>query len=138
MSAFSSVDDFKKCVDFFIHCVPGNTIPEVQPDYVEKAKLYISENIGQTISVKEVSDYVHLSPEYFTRLFKKETGSSIKDYIMESKLALAKDLLASSTLPVSVVALEVGYTNFSHFTAMFRKFENMTPSEYRQLHREKP
>lgn len=134
MDAFSSVDDFKKCVDFFVHRVPSSVMPDIQPKYVEKAKLYISENSGQMISVKEVAEHVHLSPEYFTRLFKKETGRNIKDYIVESKIALAKDLLISSTLPVSMVALEVGYTNFSHFTAMFRKYESMTPSEYRQLH----
>ena len=98
---------------------------------MEKAKAYISENYSQLLSVKEVAEHVHLNPEYFTRLFKKETGKNIKNYIVDCKMTLAKDLLATSNLPVSMVALEVGYTNFSHFTQIFKKIENMTPSEYR-------
>ena len=51
---------------------------------------------------------------------------------MQQKVDAAKDLLDHSEIPVSLVALELGYTNFSHFTQMFKKFENMTPSEYRK------
>ena len=108
-----------------------STQPQAAPDYIEKAKEYISENYNRLLSVKEVADYVHLNPEYFTRLFKTETGQNLKNYIIDCKLMMAKDLLANSNLPVSMVALEVGYSSFSHFTQIFKKAENMTPSEYK-------
>ena len=101
-------------------------------DDIQKAKIYILDHISNNLSVREVADHVHLSPEYFTKLFKKETGQNIKNYIMQQKVDAAKDLLDHSEIPVSLVALELGYTNFSHFTQMFKKFENMTPSEYRK------
>lgn len=98
---------------------------------IEKAKAFIMENIGDPITVKDVADYVCLSPEYFTKSFKKETGQNIKEYITWTKVEAAKDMLEHSTVPVGMVALELGYTNFSHFSQVFKKYENVTPSEYR-------
>lgn len=131
MDSFASVEDVKRTVDFLLNAVNNSIAAPQEPDYVEKAKAYISENYSQLLSVKDVAEHVHLNPEYFTRLFKKETGKNIKNYMVDCKMTLAKDLLATSSLPVSMVALEVGYSNFSHFTQIFKKIENMTPSEYR-------
>ena len=130
MSSFGTVEEVKHTVDFLLDAT-FSTQPQAAPDYIEKAKEYISENYNRLLSVKEVADYVHLNPEYFTRLFKTETGQNLKNYIIDCKLMMAKDLLANSNLPVSMVALEVGYSSFSHFTQIFKKAENMTPSEYK-------
>ncbi len=78
-----------------------------------------------------MADHVGLSAEYFTKLFKKETGQSIKEYITLMKVEAAKNMLAHSNISVGMVALELGYSNFSHFSQVFRKYENETPSEYR-------
>ncbi len=99
---------------------------------VQRAKEYILANISSDISVKDVADYVHLSPEYFSKLFKKEMGENVKNYILRIKVDAAKDLLENPNIPVSTVASELGYSNFSHFTQMFKKHENVTPSEYRK------
>ncbi len=131
MDSFSSIEDVKHTVSFLLEAADsaGENIPEA--DYVEKAKTFISENYSKPLSVKEVAEYVHLNPEYFTKLFKKETGKNIKNYIIDCKMTIAKELLETSNLPVSMVALEVGYNNFSHFAQFFKKMEKMTPSEYR-------
>lgn len=101
-------------------------------DAVQLAKEYIANNISQNLSVKDVADYVHLSPEYFTKLFKKEVGQNIKNYILQVKVDVAKDLLGNPNIPISIVALDLGYSNFSHFTQMFKKFEGITPTDYRK------
>ena len=98
---------------------------------IEKAKSFIMENIADPITVKDVADYVCLSAEYFTKSFKKETGYNIKEYITWTKVEAAKDMLEHSNISVGMVALELGYTNFSHFSQVFKKYENVTPSEYR-------
>ena len=87
--------------------------------------------------MKDVADHICLSPEYFTKLFKKETGQNIKEYITVTKIEAAKDMLENSPIPVGMVALELGYTNFSHFSQVFKKYENMSPSEYRNMVLEK-
>ncbi len=133
MDHCSTVDEVKRNAAFLLDAASRNADASPETNYVSKAKAYISDNIRRLILVKEVADYVHLNPEYFTKLFKKETGMNIKDYIVDCKIALAKDLLTTSNLPVNMVATEVGYSNFSHFTQIFKRAEHMTPSEYRLL-----
>ncbi len=137
MAHFSTVEEVKRNVAFLLDAASQNADTSPETNYVNKAKAYISDNIRRLIFVKEVADYVHLNPEYFTKLFKKETGMNIKDYIVDCKIALAKDLLTTSNLPVNMVATEVGYSNFSHFTQIFKRAEHMTPSEYRLLYHKK-
>lgn len=94
-------------------------------------KSFIMENIADPITVKDVADHVGLSAEYFTKMFKRETGQNIKEFITLMKVEAAKDMLERTNLSVGMVALELGYSNFSHFSQVFRKYENITPSEYR-------
>ena len=131
MGSFTSIEEFERAVQFLLSATDAGQTASRDADYVEKAKTYIAENNSQILTVRDVSDYVHLNPEYFTRLFKKETGLNIKNYITDCKIAAAKDMLLHTALPVSMIALELGYSNFSHFTQMFRKAEGLTPSEYR-------
>lgn len=56
----------------------------------------------------------------------------MKSYILQVKLDVAKDMLANPNIPISMIATEIGYSNFSHFTQMFRKYTEMTPSDYRK------
>lgn len=100
---------------------------------VERAKSYIQDNLAEQITVKEVAEHIGFSSEYFTKLFKQETGYNIKEYILQTKIDAAKDILEHSDMPVSLVAMELGWSNFSHFTQVFKKFENMTPTEYKNL-----
>ena len=99
---------------------------------MELAKAYIHSHLNQPILVTDVAEHVNLSSEYFTRLFKKETGQNIKDYIIQAKIDAAKDLLARSDIPVSLIAMEMGYDNFSYFTQIFKKICGTTPSDYRK------
>lgn len=134
MDSFSTIDDVKKTVDFFINALKcDHQMHENTEDYVTLAKNYIIERYNTDLTVKDVAEFVHLNPEYFTRLFKKETGMNIKDFITDCRISMAKDLLTNSTLPISMIASEVGYSNFSYFAHLFKKVEDMTPGKYRQL-----
>lgn len=132
MNSFKDVKSLKKGISFIIKSIANTSFTDDSKDDVQRAKEYILANISNNISVKDVADYVHLSPEYFSKLFKKETGENVKNYILRIKVDAAKDLLENPNIPVSIVASEVGYSNFSHFTQMFKKHENITPSEYRK------
>lgn len=89
---------------------------------MEKAKTFISDHLADHITVRDVAEHMCLSAEYFTKLFKKETGLNIKEYITLTKVEAAKDMLERADIPVSMVALELGYTNFSH---LHRCLKNM-------------
>jgi two-component system response regulator YesN len=131
MNSFKDTDSLRKGVSFML-----NAIDEIQKDSVsksdiEKAKSFIANNISNPITVKDVADHVNLSAEYFTKLFKRATGQNIKDYIARSKVSAAKEMLEHSNISVSMITLELGYSYFSHFTQVFKKYEHITPSEYR-------
>ncbi len=133
MNSFTDVKSLMKGISFIINSIEVASSADDSKDDVQRAKEYILANISNDISVKDVADYVHLSPEYFSKLFKKEMGENVKNYILRIKVDAAKDLLENPNIPVSMVASELGYSNFSHFTQMFKKHENVTPSEYRKL-----
>jgi len=107
-------------------------IRETEEDPIEKSIQYIKQNLNKNISRTDVAGYVHLNEEYFSRLFKQETGATFKDYILMEKMKAAQKLLEKSRLSVSIIASKVGYDNFSHFSKMFKKVTNQTPQEYRK------
>lgn len=103
-------------------------------DPVGQAIAYIKRNLSKNISRTEVAEYVHLNEEYFSRLFRRQTGATFKDFILKEKMTEAMRLLKNSRLSVSIVASKVGYDNFSHFSKMFKRVTDMTPQEYRKAH----
>lgn len=138
MNSYTDPDSLRKAVSYMLRQVEEIERKSLPKSDIEKAKAFISDNISDPITVKDVADHVCLSAEYFTKLFKRETGQNIKEYITLTKVEAAKDMLEHSNVPVGMVALELGYTNFSHFSQVFRKYEHMSPSEYRSKVTGKP
>ena len=92
-------------------------------------------NIDKDLSRAEIADAIYLNPEYLSRLFKKETGASLNDYIVTEKMRAAQSLLSDTNIPVSLIATKVGYSNFSYFSQVFKKYTGMSPVEYRAAKR---
>ena len=98
---------------------------------VRKAEAFIRENLYRSISRTEVAEYLHINEDYFTRIFKKYTGLTFKDYDSRARMETAKTLLEQTRLPVGIIATKVGYDNFSHFSKAFKKYTGKTPTEFR-------
>lgn len=96
----------------------------------EKVKQYIACHYNEECSREEMANLVCLHPDYLSRLFKKETGISISEYLTKERIKAAKELLRVGDISISCVALEVGYHHFSHFASCFRKEEGITPKQY--------
>lgn len=94
------------------------------------AKNYISQHYDQQINIKEVSNYVDLSADYFSHIFKKEVGISFSKYLNKIRIEKAKILMRSKNLKVYEVAHRVGYENESYFTRKFKSSVGITPLEY--------
>lgn len=111
--------------------------PEDERSPVQRAMDYVRKNIDKDLSRGQIAEAIYLNPEYLSRLFKKETGGSLNDYIVAEKLRAAQSLLADTNIPVSLVASKVGYSNFSYFSQVFKKHTGLSPLEYRSEHRQK-
>ena len=130
MDGFSDSRSLKEAMGYIITAL--GKVEQDEGTDVDKAKQYILDNLSKNFTVRDVAEHVHLSPEYFTKVFKAKTGQNIKNYILQVKLDVAKDLLATPNIPISMIAAEIGYDNFSHFTQIFKKYEDITPTEYRK------
>jgi two-component system response regulator YesN len=105
--------------------------------YIEKALSYIHEHFNETISLTEVANQVHRSPEYFSRLFKEQTGENFSSYLINYRLMQAKSLLNHTDLKVTEIAYRVGYQNPSYFSRLYKKYTGLTPEEERRRHNKK-
>ncbi|WP_256758089.1 response regulator [Cohnella sp. WQ 127256] len=104
---------------------------ELKDSVVQRVINYISANLDEDLSRDSIADYIGMNPDYLTRVFKKETGLSVVEYISQQRVERAKELLSKTEMQISMVAASVGYHNFSHFSQMFKKHAFMNPGAYR-------
>ena len=99
---------------------------------VQEAKDYIAAHYMEKLSLDMVASHVYLNPSYFSRIFTEVEGISFIDYLQQVRVQQAKRLLVDPRYKVYEVADLVGYPNFKHFLKVFKKFEQKTPSQYRE------
>lgn len=97
---------------------------------------YIHNNFERDISLGDIAKFVFLSPSYFTRAFKEETGMSPISYLLKVRIERAKELLSDTGLKISDIALSVGFSNQQRFNEMFKKYTSITPLQYRKMNAE--
>lgn len=121
------------CVDYAkrMRSLRKNSVCSLQ---VAKSIDYIYDNLHARITVEELAEYVDLNPSYLSRLFKKEVGTSISEYIRRQKLETAKNMLVYSEYRPAQIASILAFPSQSYFTEIFHKYTGLTPKEYRKQH----
>ena len=99
---------------------------------ISSAVAYINEQFRYPISLQDLADRAAISPYYFSRIFRQETGVTPHQYLINTRLSNAKFLLRTSEDSVKDIAIRTGWGSESTFCSAFRKHTGMTPSEYRQ------
>lgn len=99
---------------------------------VQTAIRYLRDNYARPIEVRDVAAQVHLSERHLSRLFVRETGRSILEYLTDLRIDAASQLLLDDSLPIKQVSRTVGYPDPHYFTTLFGKKTGMTPGVYRQ------
>lgn len=97
----------------------------------KRVSLYIQYSYKTPITPKNLAERFFVNQSYLSRHFRANMGETLTDYINRTRLENSKILIKSSDLPISVVALNVGYTDANYFVKLFKKRFGMTPSEYR-------
>ena len=93
---------------------------------------YIREHYADDLSLDDVSYRVNISPYYFSKLFKNETGMNFIDYLTEVRMEHAKELLSGSDRSVKEICRAVGYSDPNYFSRSFKKNVGVTPTEYKE------
>ena len=99
---------------------------------IRKAMLYIEKNLSKRVSLRRISEHIHLSESYFSKIFKDDTGLSVVQYITLLRIQEAKKLLVYSQLTVNQISKTLGYNRTSYFCKIFKLATTETPHSYRK------
>lgn len=103
----------------------------LSPGRLQRALAIIEERLGEQVSVDDIAEAAHLSAFHFTRMFRRSTGMSPHAYITQQRMEVARQLLATTSMPIAEIARRVGYRTQAHFTHVFREENGITPRAYR-------
>lgn len=98
---------------------------------IDKINQFIHDHYHENIGRNEIAEEFFLTPDYLAKIYKKKTGITIKNYINEYRINKAKELLRTSDISISEIALAVGFDNFSYFSTIFKKMVGKSPRDYR-------
>jgi AraC-type DNA-binding domain-containing proteins len=104
---------------------------KVKSKQVIKCIDYINENLHNTITVSELADYVGLNETYLSKVFKRETGVTVSEYVRDKKIEEACWLLKFTDKSSIEIATDLSFSSHSYFISVFKKVMNVTPKEYR-------
>ena len=102
-----------------------------QDTAVATVKAYIESHLSDELDRDTLAAMVYLNADYLSHLFKKDTGSSVINYIIDRRIARSKELLAKGEMSNRDIAITCGFQNISYFSRQFKKSTGMTPRQFK-------
>lgn len=99
---------------------------------LRQAREYIEDRLDSRLTLTAIAEACSVSPRHLSRFFKEKTGMTIGDFIASARIARARELLASSDMPLKDVASRCGFQTSAAFGAAFRRAAGCTPGDYRR------
>ncbi|WP_028611370.1 AraC family transcriptional regulator [Paenibacillus harenae] len=123
--------------------LPGNTRRQEPPQLasnnallINRAKLYIRDNLGGSLSLLEVARYLNLSERHLSRLFGSSIHESFSSLVRRERVRAAEQLLAQTDTPIKEIAERAGFSSVHYFTRTFTKAKGISPAAFREASRE--
>ncbi len=99
---------------------------------IQKVITQIESDISSDLSLNNLAKIFQVNPSYLSSLFKKETGSTLTDYVNKMRVERAKELLISTNIQIQNIAQRCGMLDVNYFTKTFKKYTDLTPKKYRE------
>ena len=115
--------------------IKNETVTTTKNDVIDDLVKYITSNFGSNLTLGYLAEYVHLSPEYLSRYFKKCTGVKLSDFITETRIEKAKYRLRTGNWPINDICEYCGYRSTSNFQKAFKKAVGMSVGEYKNSYK---
>ena len=103
--------------------------------HISKCIQYIYDNLHTTLTIQVLSQKLQLHPSYLSTLFKKETGYSVHEFVQNTRLETAKNILLDSDYTCASIANTLCFSSQSHFVRLFREKYGITPAKFRSQNR---
>lgn len=100
---------------------------------IENIRNYIEESLYYDISVGNIASVFNYNEKYIGKLFKRQTGKTLKEYVNAERLKRSKELLKNTSLSVTEISAKVGFNSVSYFNRLFKRYFNMSPTIYRSM-----
>jgi len=100
---------------------------------IKKAVEYIENNYSKDISLDDISQELNLSTYYFSKLFKEEKGENFVEFLTETRIEKAKELMKDSSKSIKEISSSCGYSDPNYFSRIFKKYTGQTPTEYKDF-----
>lgn len=107
------------------------TLSAIKNPMIRECITYLGTHYREKINLEELANTLGYTKYYLSTCFKKETGVSISEYIMEKRIAYAKLMLKNPSIDMQEISEELCFANPSHFSAVFKKMTGLTPTQYR-------
>lgn len=130
-STAESIDAAHAMEDDFIRRVHQIRYQSGISPQIQQCCDYILLHTGEKITVDQLANMVGHASNYLIKKFRQETGKTISEFIMETKMERAKLLLRDDSGPIQDVAEQLGFATQSHFGAKFKEYTGMTPAQWR-------
>jgi len=115
------------CLEQEAQCTPARPADELSA-----AIEYINTHISEPLTIDSISEAVHISKYHFCRRFKKASGLTVMEYVLQTRLTLARNLLSRKEFSVTAISERCGFSSPSYFCRAFRTFTGQSPLRYRR------
>lgn len=129
ISNASYLSDVLQSLDFFFQNIPKTSAVAL---CIKEAQEYMILHYNEQLTLKNMAQRAFLSEEYFSRLFKKETGKTFTDFLLEIRMNRAYKLLTNGNFNINEIAEMIGIPNASYFSSQFKKCYGMSPREVKR------
>lgn len=127
--SFSLAEDYVRMMLLFCYTCHSEAIHS--DDFLDKVISYINEHFCEQLGISELAEIGHVSESYLSKSFKKRTGKSIINYILECRVDIAKQMLCTTSYSVEMISDSLGFSSPKYFSRVFGKFTKETPSGFR-------
>ncbi|NKD34140.1 helix-turn-helix domain-containing protein [Enterococcus casseliflavus] len=132
-TSYEAINTFQQqTIETFIERVAQQRIPTHVSPIIAQSLRYIADHLNTPFTVQQLAEILAVNRSYLSRLFKQETGENLSHYILDQKLAEAKELLAFSGMSINEISSYLHFSSQSHFQNTFKKKYGTSPARYRK------
>lgn len=128
----ASLSDIQQYLHYLLECYQSELDSlDSKGRIIYEAEQYILNHLGENLSIRQIADSVYLSSTYLCYLYKKKTGKTLNQFILDSRMEKAKSLLLNTNMKIGDIATSLGYSNQNYFAKLFAAHFGTTPSSFR-------